>query len=86
MWDSMIEKCRGASIAPLQKRAKLFSGAEAFHAFEQLRQVPNLLVASYFAVGEVGGAILQVERAGEQIEAASEFGDERIHGSGIIGA
>ena len=48
----------------------LFSVALAFHTFEQLRQVPDLLVGGNSTIRQVYGAILQVDGASPQVQAA----------------
>ena len=63
-------------------RSIIRRNALAFHAFEQLRQVPDLLIGGDFAVLQVGGAILQVERAGPQVQTTGQFGDEGIQVGG----
>ena len=60
--------------------------ALAFHAFEQLRQVPDLLIGGNFAIGQVDGAILQVDRTGPQVQTASQLGNEFIQLGGRFGA
>jgi hypothetical protein len=79
-----IYKTQGRDNRAPAKGLALFGSAQAFHAFEQLRQVPNLLVRSNFTVGEIGGAVLQVDRTRPQIESTCEFGDEFIQNSGVI--
>ena len=41
----------------------LLRNALAFHAFKQLRQVPDFLVGGYLTIRQIAGAILEIDRA-----------------------
>src|SRR5512140_3532757 len=64
----------------------LLGNALAFHALKQLRQVPDLGIGSRCTISQVGRPVLQVDRAGPQVKAASHLRDERIQLGGGVGA
>ena len=65
--------------------ADLLGYALAFHALQQLGQVPDLLVGGDLSVLQVGGAVLEVERARPQVQAAGQGFDELVYLGGGVG-
>src|SRR5581483_7992281 len=66
-------------------QTNLWLNALAFHALEQLRQVPDLLIGGNFAIFQIGAAILQIDRAFPQVESTGEFSNELIQSRAGIG-
>ncbi len=62
----------------------LLRNALAFHALKQLWKIPDLEICRDLAVFEEDSAILQVEWASPQIQAASQLRDELIQSSAGI--
>src|SRR3972149_11968933 len=68
----------GGSRLPPSSDPPLLRNALAFHPFQQLREVPDLLFGADLTIGEIRRPILQIEGAGPQIQAAGQLGDEAV--------
>src|SRR5689334_20055278 len=79
--EALKRKQPGATDWPprINDRVELFGDAFAFHTFQQLRQVPDLLVAGDFAILQVDRAVLQVERTLPQVQPAGQLANELVH-------
>ncbi len=56
----LFNKNGGKANLPPEFRRGLLGNAIAFHTFEQLREIPDLLIGGGDASGQIGGLILQI--------------------------
>src|SRR3972149_10215338 len=77
---------RGEAHAPppVNRTTGLLGDALALHALKQLGQVPDLKIRPHLAIRKIGRAVLEIQRAGPEVQAAGQAEDEVLQRDEVL--